>query len=79
MYRYSELRSRAADFVREFAAGGPVLVMAPVRVAAEEVARLACGDALLGVRALAFRELVMEMATAELNRRELVPDRKSVV
>jgi CRISPR/Cas system-associated exonuclease Cas4 (RecB family)/uncharacterized protein (DUF1778 family) len=71
--RYAELRSRAADFVREFAPGGAVLVLAPVRVAAEEVARIACGDALLGVRALAFRDLVMDLAAAELNRRELVP------
>jgi ATP-dependent helicase/nuclease subunit B len=73
MDRYSQLRSRAAEFVREFAPEGPVLILAPVRVAAEEVARLACGDALLGVRALAFRELAMDLAVSELNRRELVP------
>jgi ATP-dependent helicase/nuclease subunit B len=71
--RYSELRSRAVDFVREFSPSGAVLVLAPVRIAAEEVVRMACGDALLGVRALAFRELVTELAAAELNRRELVP------
>jgi CRISPR/Cas system-associated exonuclease Cas4 (RecB family) len=61
------------DFVRQFSAGGPVLVLAPVRAAAEEVALEACGKALLGVRRLAFRELAMELAAAELNRRQLVP------
>ena len=35
--------------------------------------RLSCCDALLGVRALAFRDFVMESAAAELNRRALVP------
>lgn len=73
MFRYSELRARAADFVREFSTDGPVLILAPVRVAAEEVARMACGTALLGVRALGFRDLVMELASAEMNRRELLP------
>ncbi|HEV2444426.1 MAG TPA: hypothetical protein VGS58_00830, partial [Candidatus Sulfopaludibacter sp.] len=67
------MRSRAADFVRQQSAAGPVLVLASVRTAAEEAARLACHDALLGVRSLSFRDLVMELAIAELNRRQLVP------
>ena len=61
------------EFVREFSAGGAVHVLAPVRTAAEEVARLACGDALVGVKTAAFRDLVMELAAPELNRRELIP------
>ncbi len=73
MHRYSELRSRAVEFVRAHGADGAVLILAPVRTAAEEVARLACGQALVGVRALAFRDLVMELAIAELNRRALAP------
>ena len=51
----------------------PVLVLAPVRAAADEVAFAACGNALFGVRRLAFRELVMDLAAPELNRRQLVP------
>jgi len=71
--RYSELRARAVEFVREFSAGGAVQVLAPVRTAAEEIARLACGNALVGVRAAGFRDLVTELAAPELNRRELIP------
>ena len=73
MDRYAELRARAAEFVAEWVQWGEVLVLAPVRAAAEEVALEACGEALLGVRRLAFRELVMELSAAELNRRALVP------
>jgi len=73
MHRYSDLRRRAVDFVTQFSAGGPVLVLAPVRAAAEEVALDACGKALIGVRRLAFRDYVMELAAPELNRRQLVP------
>jgi CRISPR/Cas system-associated exonuclease Cas4 (RecB family) len=73
MQRYSDLRTRAAEFVRECAPEGPVLVLAPVRTAADEVARMACGEALLGVHRLAFRELVTELAATELNRRGLAP------
>ena len=73
MHRYFDVRLRAVDFVRQFSAAGPVLVLAPVRAAAEEVVLEACGKALLGVRRLAFRDLVMELAAAELNRRQLVP------
>jgi RecB family exonuclease len=70
---YAGLRTRAAEFVRQHAPTDPVLILAPVRAAADEVARTACGDALLGVNRSAFRELVTELAAAELNRRELVP------
>ena len=73
MTRYAELRARAAEFVAEFAASGPVLVLAAERAAADEVARLACTGALLGVKRLGFRELVLELAAAEMNRRELTP------
>ena len=61
------------DFVAEFATAGPVLVLAPVRAAAEEVALEACGAALLNVRRFALREFVLELSAAELNRRGLVP------
>ena len=74
MNRYSELRARAAEFVAEWVQwGAAVLVLAPVREAADEVALEACGDALIGVHRLAFRELVLELSAAELNRRALVP------
>ena len=73
MISYSELRRRAVDFVSQFSAEGPVLVLAPVRAAADEVTLEACGTALLGVRRLAFREFVMELSAPELNRRGLVP------
>ena len=73
MDRYSELRARAAEFVAEWVQWGAVLVLGPVREAADEVALAACGDALIGVHRLAFRELVLELSAAELNRRALVP------
>jgi hypothetical protein len=73
MDRYRQLSDRAAEFVSEFAASGPVLVLAPERAAADEVARLACTRALLGVQRLGFRELAPELAAAEMNRLELVP------
>ena len=73
MDRYSQLRVRASRLVSEFAAGGPVLVLAPERAAADEVVRLACTKALLGVRRLGFRELAPELAGDEMDRLGLVP------
>jgi ATP-dependent helicase/nuclease subunit B len=73
MFRYADLRARAAEFVAKFSAGGPVLVLAPTLQAADEVARTACERALLDVHRFEFRELVAELAAAELLRRELVP------
>ena len=70
---YSELRRRAVDFVSRFSVAGPVLVLAPVRGAADEVAFEACTAALMGVRRFAFREFVLELSASELNRRSLVP------
>ena len=67
------MRARAVEFVRRFAETGPVLVVAPVRAAAEEVALEACGAALAGAGRLAFRELVLALSDAEMNRRGLVP------
>ncbi|HZL66657.1 MAG TPA: hypothetical protein VFC29_04925, partial [Candidatus Limnocylindrales bacterium] len=78
MDRYSELRARAAEFVAEWAPRGAVVVVGPVREAADEVALAACGDALVGVHRLAFRELVGELSAAELNRRALVPVGRTV-
>src|SRR5271155_3098569 len=60
MHRYSDLRRRAVECVSKFSAAGSVLVLAPVRAAAEEVALAACGSALLGVRRFAFREFVLD-------------------
>src|SRR4051812_33664101 len=37
MHRYSELRAKAVEFVTAHAGAGPVLVLANVRAAAEEV------------------------------------------
>ncbi len=48
-------------------------MLAPVRPAADEVALEACGEALIGVRRLAFRDLVQVLAEGELRRRGLVP------
>jgi ATP-dependent helicase/nuclease subunit B len=73
MDSYSQLRDRASQFVNEFAAGGPVLVLARERSAADEVARLACTKALLGVQRLGFRELAPELAAVEMDRLSLVP------
>src|ERR1035441_2007609 len=78
MDRYSELRARAAEFVAEWARWGAVVVVGPVREAADEVALAACGGALVGVHRLAFRELVGELSAAELNRRALVPVGRTV-
>jgi RecB family exonuclease len=69
---YAQLR-QAVDFVTRFSGIGPVLVLAPVRAAADEVALEACATALMGVRRLAFREFVLELSAAELNRRSLIP------
>jgi hypothetical protein len=57
----------------KFSAAGSVLVLAPVRAPAEEVALAARGSAPLGVRRFAFREFVVDLSAAELNRRGLVP------
>src|SRR5450756_244 len=73
MDRYSELRARAAEFVAEWVRWGAVVVLGPVREAADEVALAACGDALVGVHRLAFRDIVLELSAAEMNRRALVP------
>src|ERR1035438_10825583 len=78
MDRSSELRARAAEFVAEWVGRGAVVVLAPVREAADEVALAACGGALAGVHRLAFRELVGELSAAELNRRALVPVGRTV-
>ena len=78
MDRYSELRVRATEFVAEWAPRGAVVVLGPVREAADEVALAACGDALVGVHRLAFREMVGELSAAELNRRALVPVGRTV-
>src|SRR5512133_1047388 len=73
MDRYLQLRDRAVEFVREFSGTGPVLVLATEREAAEEVARIACTDALIGVRRLGFRELVLDLASEGMNRQGLAP------
>jgi ATP-dependent helicase/nuclease subunit B len=73
MDRYSDLRARAGTFVSELAQSGPVLVLAPSRLAAEEVVRQVCQSAMLGVHRLSFRELVVDLAAPELLRRELIP------
>jgi hypothetical protein len=71
--RFSDARQAAAEFVASAARDGAVLVLAPVRTAADEVALAACGTALLGVHRLGFRDLVTQIASAELNRRQLMP------
>jgi RecB family exonuclease len=75
---YSELRARAAAFVAEWVRWGSVGVLGAVREAADEVAAAACGDALVGVHRWAFRELVVELSAAEMNRRGLVPVGRTV-
>src|ERR1035441_10571217 len=78
MDRYLELRARAMEFVAEWARWGAVVVVGPVREAADEVALAACGDALVGGHRLAFRELVGGLSAAEVNRRALVPVGRTV-
>ena len=70
---YHHLRRRAVDFVREVSGSGPVLVLAVGRAAADEIALEACDRALWGVERLGFREFVIQLSAAELNRRGLVP------
>jgi CRISPR/Cas system-associated exonuclease Cas4 (RecB family) len=70
---YSHLRRRASELIAEASREGPVLVLAPVRAAADEAVFGACETALAGVRRSGFREFVSELAAAELNRRGLVP------
>jgi RecB family exonuclease len=73
MHTYGQLRDRAAAFVAAHSATGPVLVLAQDRAAADDVARLACTGALLGVQRLGFRELAPELAADEMLRLELAP------
>lgn len=61
------------QFVSRWAAKSPVLIVAATREAADEIALTACGEALIGVQRTAFRDLVLELSAAEMNRRELVP------
>jgi RecB family exonuclease len=70
---YADLRRQAIHFVAQFAVAGPVLILAPTRAAADEIALAACSSALIGVRRFSFREFVLELSAAELNRRALVP------
>jgi RecB family exonuclease len=72
-HSYADLRRQAVDFVAQFAPLGPVLILAPARAAADEVAIQACANAIMGVRRLAFREFVIELSASELNRRALIP------
>jgi hypothetical protein len=55
-----------------------VLVLAPVRAAAGEVALGACSAALVGFRRFAFREFMLELSAAESNRCALIPDGRFV-
>jgi CRISPR/Cas system-associated exonuclease Cas4 (RecB family) len=71
--KYSELRARAVEFVSLWSAKGAVLVVAAARDAADEIALAACGDALIGVQRAGFRDLVLALSDAEMNRRGLVP------
>ena len=73
LHNYSELRTRAVEFVARWSARGNVLVLAPVREAADEIALAACGEALIGVQRAGFRDLVLELSSPELNRLGLVP------
>src|SRR5271165_4929855 len=78
MTGYSQLHARAAAFVAEWAQWGGVVIVAPVRGAADEVALEACERALIGVQRFSWRELVAELSAAELNRRGLAPVGKVV-
>jgi CRISPR/Cas system-associated exonuclease Cas4 (RecB family) len=60
-------------FVADWAPRGPVLVLAPVREAADEIALRACDRALAGVHRAALRDLVLDLSGPELNRRALAP------
>jgi ATP-dependent helicase/nuclease subunit B len=73
MNRYSEARAQAAEFVKDWARTGPVLVLAPVRMAAEEVVRVACTNSLIGVQGRAFRGFVVDLAEEEVYRLQLTP------
>ena len=49
MDRYSELRARAAEFAREWARQGEVVVLGPVREAAGEIALIGLDESYPGV------------------------------
>jgi len=70
---YSDLIQRASTLVADLSLAGPVLILAPIRAAADEVAFSACGEALAGVRRFALREFAAEAAAPEMNRRGLAP------
>jgi CRISPR/Cas system-associated exonuclease Cas4 (RecB family) len=61
------------EFVSRWAPKGAVLVVAATREAADEIALAACGEALAGVQRAGFRDLVLALSDAEMNRRGLVP------
>jgi CRISPR/Cas system-associated exonuclease Cas4 (RecB family) len=67
------LRARAVEFVSRWSAKGAVLVVAATREAADEIALAACGTALIGVQRAGFRDLVLGLSDAEMNRHGLVP------
>jgi RecB family exonuclease len=73
MSGYAQLRARGAEFVAEWAQWGAVLVLAPVREAADEIAFEACGSSLIGVARTGLRALVLELSEAELNLRGQTP------
>jgi len=71
---YAELRGRAAAFVAEWVERGEqVLIICPVREAADEIATAACPRALIGVHRFSFRDFVHTVGAQELNERRLVP------
>ncbi|HTS66764.1 MAG TPA: PD-(D/E)XK nuclease family protein [Candidatus Acidoferrales bacterium] len=61
------------EFVSRWAGKAPVIAIAATREAAGEVALAACGDALVGVQRAAFRDLVLELSAAAMNRSAIVP------
>lgn len=67
------LLERAADFLKDQVQSSEVVVLAPTRAAADELARNAFADGAQGVHALTLTQLAVNLASEEMSRRALAP------
>ena len=67
---YRELRDRATSFLND---GTPVLILAPVRIAADEIARSMTAHAVSGVYRHTLQDLIIALSTRAMNERGLTP------
>src|SRR3954452_740928 len=67
---YPELREHACKFLN---GGTPVLILAPVRIAADEIARSMTAHAASGVYRHTLQDLIIALSTRAMNERGLTP------